>query len=102
VQPDPIGEVDRLIEEDGVVGLKAYQYGIRDWRGVEVRMDDPEAGYQTLELSRCPRAARSCASPERCGSLLAGGLLAESLELASECGLDLAGHRELVGGEQRR
>jgi hypothetical protein len=34
--------------------------------------------------------------------LLAPGLLAESLELASECGLDLAGHRELVRREQCR
>lgn len=46
--PDPIGEVDRLVEEEGVVGLKFYPYDIYDGRGVEVRMDDPEAVYPIL------------------------------------------------------
>ena len=48
-QDDPIGEVDRLIDEEGVVGLKFYPFDIYDGTGVEVRMDDPEAVYPILE-----------------------------------------------------
>jgi hypothetical protein len=59
-QPDPIGEVDRLIEEEGVVGLKFYPYDIYDGRGVEVRMDDPEAVYPILEHAQS-RGIRSIA-----------------------------------------
>ncbi|MDQ3728547.1 MAG: amidohydrolase [Actinomycetota bacterium] len=47
--PDPIGEVDRLVEEEGVVGLKFYPYDIYDGTGVAVRMDDPEKVYPILE-----------------------------------------------------
>jgi len=57
---DPIGEVDRLIEEDGVVGLKFYPYDIYDGTGVEVRMDDPEAVYPILEHAQ-KRGIRSVA-----------------------------------------
>jgi uncharacterized protein len=59
-QPDPIGEVDRLIEEEGVVGLKFYPYDIYDGRGVEVRMDDREAVYPILEHAQ-KRGIRSIA-----------------------------------------
>ena len=58
--PDPIGEVDRLIEEEGVVGLKFYPYDIYDGTGVEVRMDDPEAVYPILEHAQ-KRGLRSVA-----------------------------------------
>jgi len=57
---DPIGEVDRLIEEEGVVGLKFYPYDIYDGAGVEVRMDDPEAVYPILEHAQ-KRGLRSVA-----------------------------------------
>ncbi len=59
-QPDPIGEVDRLIEQDGVVGLKFYPYDIYDGRGSAVRMDDPEAVYPILEHAQ-KRGIRSVA-----------------------------------------
>ncbi|MBA2523120.1 MAG: amidohydrolase family protein, partial [Solirubrobacterales bacterium] len=58
--PDPIGEVDRLVEEEGVVGLKFYPYDIYDGTGVEVRMDDPEAVYPILEHAQ-KRGIRSVA-----------------------------------------
>ncbi|MGI8462453.1 MAG: amidohydrolase family protein [Solirubrobacterales bacterium] len=57
---DPIGEVDRLIEEEGVVGLKFYPYDIYDGTGVEVRMDDAEAVYPILEHAQ-KRGIRSVA-----------------------------------------
>jgi uncharacterized protein len=58
--PDPIGEVDRLIDEEGVVGLKFYPYDIYDGAGVAVRMDDPEAVYPILEHAQ-RRGIRSVA-----------------------------------------
>jgi predicted TIM-barrel fold metal-dependent hydrolase len=58
--PDPIGEVDRLIDEDGVIGLKFYPYDIYDGVGSEVRMDDPEAVYPILEHAQ-KRGLRSIA-----------------------------------------
>ncbi len=58
--PDPIGEVDRLVEEEGVVGLKFYPYDIYDGVGEEVRMDDPEAVYPILEHAQ-KRGIRSVA-----------------------------------------
>jgi predicted TIM-barrel fold metal-dependent hydrolase len=48
-QPDPIGEVDRLIDEEGCVGLKFYPYDIYDGVGQAARMDDREAVYPILE-----------------------------------------------------
>ena len=59
-QEDPIGEADRLIEEDGVVGLKFYPYDIYDGAGQTVRMDDPEAVYPILEHAQ-KRGIRSVA-----------------------------------------
>ncbi|MBA2631343.1 MAG: amidohydrolase [Thermoleophilaceae bacterium] len=58
--PDPIGEVDRLVEEEGVVGLKFYPYDIYDGAGQTVRMDDPEAVYPILEHAQ-KRGIRSVA-----------------------------------------
>ncbi len=58
--PDPIGEVDRLVDEEGVVGLKFYPYDIYDGVGEEVRMDDTEAVYPILEHAQ-KRGIRSVA-----------------------------------------
>ncbi len=58
--PDPLGEVDRLIDEEGVVGLKFYPFDIYDGAGVTVRMDDPEAVYPILEHAQ-RRGIRSVA-----------------------------------------
>jgi predicted TIM-barrel fold metal-dependent hydrolase len=58
--PDPIAEVDRLVEEEGVVGLKFYPYDIYDGVGEEVRMDDTEAVYPILEHAQ-KRGIRSVA-----------------------------------------
>ena len=59
-QEDPIGEVDRLVEEEGVVGLKFYPFDIYDGTGFEVRMDDQEAVYPILEHAQ-KRGIRSVA-----------------------------------------
>ncbi|WP_033294153.1 amidohydrolase family protein [Amycolatopsis jejuensis] len=58
--PDPIGEVDRLVDEHGCVGLKFYPYDIYDGVGQSVRMDDREAVYPILEHAQ-KRGIRSVA-----------------------------------------
>jgi uncharacterized protein len=58
--PDPIGEVDRLLDEEGCVGLKFYPYDIYDGVGQTVRMDDREAVYPILEHAQ-KRGIRSVA-----------------------------------------
>lgn len=55
-----LDEVDRLIEEDGVIGLKFYPYDIYDGTGETVRMDDVEAVYPILEHAQ-KRGLRSVA-----------------------------------------
>ncbi|TDV48663.1 amidohydrolase family protein [Actinophytocola oryzae] len=50
--PDPIGEVDRLVDEVGVSGLKFYPYDIYDGVGQETRMDDRDAVFPILEHAR--------------------------------------------------
>jgi predicted TIM-barrel fold metal-dependent hydrolase len=47
--PDVLGEVDRLVEEEGCTGLKFYPFDIYDGVGETVRMDDVEAVYPILE-----------------------------------------------------
>lgn len=50
--PDPVGEVDRLVEEVGVVGLKIYPTDVYEGRIYELRMDDVELVYPILERAR--------------------------------------------------
>ncbi|HEX6310010.1 MAG TPA: amidohydrolase family protein [Acidimicrobiia bacterium] len=46
---DPLEEIDRLVEEDGVVGLKLYPLDIIDGVPHSFRMDDPEVIFPILE-----------------------------------------------------
>ncbi|MGW7353684.1 amidohydrolase family protein [Streptomyces sp. NPDC054784] len=58
--PDPVGEVDRLVDEEKVVGLKFYPYDIYDGRGETVRMDDVDSVFPILEHAQ-RRGIRSVA-----------------------------------------
>lgn len=58
--PDPISEVDRLVDEEKVVGLKFYPYDIYDGRGETVRMDDVDSVFPILEHAQ-RRGIRSIA-----------------------------------------
>jgi predicted TIM-barrel fold metal-dependent hydrolase len=49
---DPLEEIDRLVEEDGVVGLKLYPMDIVDGVPHSYRMDDPEACFPILERAQ--------------------------------------------------
>jgi predicted TIM-barrel fold metal-dependent hydrolase len=44
-QKDPIGTIDRLVEEDHVTGLKLYPMDLYDGRMQNYRMDNPEVAY---------------------------------------------------------
>jgi predicted TIM-barrel fold metal-dependent hydrolase len=50
--PDPLGEVDRLVEEVGVVGLKIYPTDVYDRKIRSLRMDDPELVFPILERAQ--------------------------------------------------
>ena len=52
---DPLEEIDRLVEEDGVVGLKLYPMDIVDGVPHSYRMDDPEACFPILERAQQTR-----------------------------------------------
>lgn len=47
-----LDEVDRLAEEEGVVGLKIYPHDIVDGQIKEFRLDDPERAYPLIERAR--------------------------------------------------
>lgn len=51
-QPDAPEEVDRLVEEDEVVGLKLYPMDIVEGRIKSFRLDDPELVFPLLERAR--------------------------------------------------
>jgi hypothetical protein len=51
-QPDILDEVDRLVEEEGCVGLKFYPYDIYDGTGQAVLMNDVEAVYPVIAHAR--------------------------------------------------
>lgn len=48
-QEGAVEEVDRLVEEEGVAGLKLYPMDLVDGEAREFRMDDPEAAYPVFE-----------------------------------------------------
>jgi predicted TIM-barrel fold metal-dependent hydrolase len=48
-QPDALEVVERLITEDGVVGIKMYPMDIVDGEIHSYRLDDPEIAYPILE-----------------------------------------------------
>jgi len=48
-QPGALEEVDRLVEEDGVSGIKLYPMDLVDGRIAALRLDDPEAAFPILE-----------------------------------------------------
>jgi predicted TIM-barrel fold metal-dependent hydrolase len=51
-QDGVLDEIDRLVEEEGVVGLKIYPHDIIDGRIVEFRLDDREAAYPLIDRAR--------------------------------------------------
>lgn len=51
-QKDPVGEVDRLVDEYGVVGIKLYPLDIVDGRIKSFRLDDPKLSYPIIERAR--------------------------------------------------
>ena len=57
---DPLDEVDRLIDEEGCIGLKFYPYDIYDGVGQATQMDDREGVYPILEHAQ-KRGLRSVA-----------------------------------------
>jgi predicted TIM-barrel fold metal-dependent hydrolase len=59
-QPGAVAEVDRLVEEEGVVGLKLYPQDIVDGEIKSWRADDPELIYPILERAQ-DRGIRSIA-----------------------------------------
>jgi len=59
-QPGAVEEVDRLVEEEGVVGIKLYPQDIIDGEIKSWRTDDPELIYPILERAQA-RGIRSIA-----------------------------------------
>lgn len=59
-QEGVLEEIDRLVEEEQVVGLKIYPHDIIDGKIVEFRLDDREAAYPLIERAR-DRGLRSIA-----------------------------------------
>lgn len=48
-QPDPLGEIDRLVEEVGVAGLKLYPFDLVSGRAERLALDDPEVAFPIYE-----------------------------------------------------
>lgn len=51
-QADALDEIDRLVEEDKVVGLKFYPMDLIDGEIKSYRLDDPEIAYPLIERAR--------------------------------------------------
>ena len=51
-EPNAVEEVDRLVEEEGIVGIKLYPLDIVDGEIKSWRTDDPELIYPILERTR--------------------------------------------------
>lgn len=51
-QPDALDEMDRLVEEDGVIGFKMYPMDLINGRINSYRLDDPEIAFPLLERAR--------------------------------------------------
>jgi predicted TIM-barrel fold metal-dependent hydrolase len=51
-QPDALDVIDRLVEEDKVVGLKFYPMDLVDGEIKSYRLDDPEIAYPLLERAQ--------------------------------------------------
>jgi predicted TIM-barrel fold metal-dependent hydrolase len=51
-QPDAIDVIDRLVEEDKVVGIKLYPMDLIDGEIHGYRLDDPEVAYPIIEHAR--------------------------------------------------
>ena len=43
--PDPVGQVDRAVDELGAVGLKLYPFDLVEGRAAQFTLDDPEIAY---------------------------------------------------------
>lgn len=51
-QPDAIDRMDRMIEEDGIVGIKLYPMDLVDGAIKSYRLDDPTIAYPLIEHAR--------------------------------------------------
>jgi predicted TIM-barrel fold metal-dependent hydrolase len=51
-QPDALEVIDRLVEEDKVVGIKMYPMDIIDGEVKSYRLDDPEVAFPLIEHAR--------------------------------------------------
>ncbi|HWK43699.1 MAG TPA: amidohydrolase family protein [Stellaceae bacterium] len=51
-QPDALEIIDRLVEEDKVVGIKLYPMDLIDGEVKNYRLDDPEIAYPLLERAQ--------------------------------------------------
>lgn len=51
-EPDPLGRIERLVEEDGIVGLKLYPMDIIAGEERAYRMDDPTIAFPIYEKAR--------------------------------------------------
>ena len=51
-EPGAVDEVERLVKEDEVVGIKMYPMDIVEGRLVSYRLDDPEIAFPILERAR--------------------------------------------------
>jgi predicted TIM-barrel fold metal-dependent hydrolase len=51
-QPDALDIMDRLVEEDGVIGFKLYPMDLVAGRIVNYRLDDPEIAFPLLEKAQ--------------------------------------------------
>jgi uncharacterized protein len=49
---DPLGTIDRLVDEVGIVGLKLYPMDLYQGKMQGYRMDDPEVAYPIFERAR--------------------------------------------------
>jgi predicted TIM-barrel fold metal-dependent hydrolase len=51
-QADAIETIDRLVEEDGVIGIKLYPMDLVEGRMQSYRLDDPEIAFPLIEHAR--------------------------------------------------
>jgi predicted TIM-barrel fold metal-dependent hydrolase len=51
-QKNPLEEVDRLVEEDGVIGIKLYPLDLVDGEIKSYRLDDPKVSYPIIERAQ--------------------------------------------------
>ena len=51
-QPDALDEIDRMVEEDKIVGIKMYPMDLVDGEVKSYRLDDPEIAFPLIERAQ--------------------------------------------------